>query len=240
MNEQDLKEYAKDSIKNGYSKNEIKNILMEEGYKEENVEGILTQVDESKIGQNLGNSISRIELKDNEYKIKQSFIRNKYKVYNSENEVVLKASQKLFKAKESFSFKDSEGEPVFNINAQQILDFSGDYTLKDAETEEPFAVLEKEFTLFQHKWNIKRPDGEKIASITSRSTVLDFLRSFSDVISIIPHKYTVENSEGKELGTISGKLNIRDEYLIAINDSGEISRELLIAAAVSADALEGD
>lgn len=240
MKEDDLKEYAEESIKNGYSKDEIKNILIEEGYEKENVEGILTQVDESNLGQNLGDSLSKIDLDDDEYRVKQALIRNKYQVFNSEDELVLKASQKLLKAKESFSFKNPKDEPVFDIDAEQVLDFSGDYTLTDPENEEPFAVLEKEFTLFQHKWNIKRPDGELIATITSRSSILDFLRSFSEVISIIPHKYTVEDSEGKELGTISGKLNIRDEYIISINNTGQIPRELLIAAAVSADALEGD
>jgi uncharacterized protein YxjI len=240
MEEDEIKKYAEESLKEGYSKEELQNVLEEEGYSEEEVEGILTKVDEEKFRQSLGNPITNLDLRDNEYEVVQKIVRNKYKVFNSNEELVLKASQKMFRAKESFSFKNKKDEPVFNVEAEQMLDFSGDYTLTDAETDEAFAVLEKEFTLFQHRWKVKTPNGSHAADITSRGGVLDLLRGFSEAFSMIPHKYTVETPEGEELGVIQGEFGLKDRYSITINESGDIPKEALIAAAVTADALEGD
>ncbi|MFB6115004.1 MAG: LURP-one-related/scramblase family protein [Candidatus Nanohalobium sp.] len=239
MEEGELKEYAEESLKEGYSKEELTDVLVEEGYDEEKVEGILTQIDDSKFAQEVGTSITEIELDDSEYTVEQKLVRNNYKVFNSNGELVLKASQKLFRAKDSFSFKDADGEPVFNVDAEQVLDFSGDYTLTDAENDEAFAVLEKEFTLFQHRWKVKTPEGEHVADITSRSSALDFLRTFSEVAALIPHKYTIETPDGERLGVIEGEFSIKDRYTVSIEKSENIPREALIAAAISADALEG-
>lgn len=238
MDEEDLEKYAEESVKNGYSKDELENVLTEEGFDENEIEKALSEIDESKLGQSLGNPISGLELNDNKYSIVQNLVRNKYRVFNSDNELVLKASQKLFRAKESFDFRNSDGKAVFSIDAEKVLDFSGDYTLRDAENEEAFAVLEKEFTLFQHSWKVKTPEGENAASITSRSSILDFLRSFSDMISIIPHKYSIESPEGKKIGEIKGELGLKDRYTIIIEESEDIPKEALIASAISADALE--
>lgn len=240
MDEQDLEKYAEESVKNGYSKQELENVLREEGFGEEEVEEALEEIDESKLGQSLGNPISGLDLNDSEYSVVQNLVRNKYRVFNSSDELVLKASQKLFRAKESFSFKNHGGEPVFSIDAEQILDFSGDYTLTDSETDEAFAVLEKEFTLFQHSWKVKTPEGEHVADITSRSSALDFLRTFSDLISIIPHKYTIDSSDGEKIGEIKGELSLKDKYSITIEESKNIPKEALIACAISVDALEGN
>lgn len=238
MEDQDLEDYAQESVKEGYTKEELQNVLMEEGFDEERVEGVLSEIDDSKFAQSIGSTITGLELEDKRYEIVQSLIRNKYKVSDSEGSLVMKASQKLFRPKESFSFRDSEGNAVFDIDAEQILDFSGDYTLKDSETEEAFAVLEKEFTIFQHRWKLKDPDGNALAEITSRSSILDFLRKFSDFFALIPHKYTIESVEGERLGVIEGKLGIRDRYILDIEENSEIPTETLVAAAVTADALE--
>lgn len=238
MDEEDLEKYAEESVKNGYSKKELKKVLKKEGFDENEVGKALSEIDESKLGQSLGNPISGLDLNDDKYSIVQNLIRNKYRVFDSEDELVLKASQKIFKAKESFSFKDSDGEPVFSIDAEQVLDFSGDYTLKDGEDGDSFAVLEKEFTLFQHSWKVKTPGGDHVADISSRSSVLDFLRTFSNLVSIIPHKYSINSPEGEKIGEIKGELGLKDKYSITLEQSNNIPREALIACAISADALE--
>lgn len=240
MEDGELLEYAEKSLKEGYSKEELQKMLVEEGYDEKKVEGLLTQIDDSKFAQDVGDSITSIDLGDNEYTVVQKIIRNNYKVYNSDEELVLKASQKMFKAKESFSFKDKDDNPVFKVDAENILDISGDYTLTDAENDEAFAVLEKEFTLSQHRWKVKTPEGEHVANITSRSSILDFLRGFSEIVGLIPHKYSIESPEGEKLGIIEGELSLKDRYTITVEKTKNIPKEALIAAAITADALEGD
>jgi uncharacterized protein YxjI len=238
MDDSDLKDYAEESLKEGYTKEELGNILLEEGYDEERVRDILEEIDDEKFAVDLGGNVQGLNLDDEEYEIVQALVRNRYRTFDSDGELVLEAYQKLFRAKESFSFRDSEGEEVFDIDADQVMDFSGDYVLKDSETDEAFAVLEKKFTLFQQRWKVKNPDSEELAEITSRSSVLDFLRSFSDFFSLIPHKYSIESPEGESLGVIQGKLGLKDRYILNIDDTGDSSREVLVAAAVAADALE--
>ena len=57
--------------------------------------------------------IANIDLSDDYYTIEQSLFRNKYKVTDSEGEVVLKGKQKMLKMKEEFPFVDEDGEEVF-------------------------------------------------------------------------------------------------------------------------------
>ncbi|MFB6208152.1 MAG: LURP-one-related/scramblase family protein [Candidatus Nanohaloarchaea archaeon] len=185
-------------------------------------------------------TLKRVELTDDEYTVKQKLVRNRYQVFDTDNELVLEAAQKLFKMKEDFRFKNADGEPAFRVQAEKRLDFSGDYTITDEETGDVVAVLNKNFTFFRHRWNIKTPEGEEVAVVRSRSLLLDVLRAFSDILSFLPHKYSIETVDGEEIGEIEGKFAIRDQYTIRIEDARGLPRESLIAAAITVDALEGN
>ncbi len=115
--------------------------------------------------------IGGISFDDDEYTVKQSHFRNKYKVYDSAGNLVLKSKQKLFKMKEEFPFFDADGNTVFRVKAKSVLDVAGDYVLVDERTDEPVIVLSKNFTFFHHHWTIKRPDGTEVAEVASRSAV---------------------------------------------------------------------
>ncbi|MFB6180986.1 MAG: LURP-one-related/scramblase family protein [Candidatus Nanohalobium sp.] len=242
MEKSDIREYAEESLKEGYTKEELIEVLKEEGFEEGRIEGVLDYIDDEKFSEDLNkSSISVLELDEDQYTVKQKLIRNKYKVLDPEGKTVLKASQKVFRPKENITFKTGDGEPAFEIDAEQVLDISGDYSLKDSETGETFAVLQKKFQLLQHKWKLKEPSSEKASVvITSRGKIVGLLRSISDLFSLLPHKYTIETPEGEKIGEIEGKFSIGDKYVVKIDDSREIPREALIAAAVSIDALEGN
>lgn len=185
-------------------------------------------------------SLSRIDFPDNRYVVKQKAVRNAYKVYNSADEEVLRTKQKLFKMKEEFPFTDPDGNPVFNIKAENIMDIAGDYALTDAETDEKIAVLSKEFSILVHKWTIDNADGERIASIESRGKIIGLLRGLSDIFDLLPHRYTVEDSQGNQIGSIKQSFTLlRDKYEIDINEDAG-NRESILAAAIAIDALEGN
>ncbi|MFB6203324.1 MAG: LURP-one-related/scramblase family protein [Candidatus Nanohaloarchaea archaeon] len=185
--------------------------------------------------------VHNVDLTNDTYTVKQSLVRNKYSVYGPGGELVLKGKQKLFKMKEDFSLYNSEGDPVFRVKADSIMDIAGDYTLTDEATGEPIAVLEKNFTVFKHSWRIKDPDSrDMVARIESRSTIIDALRVFSDLVSLLPHKYSIETPEGEKIGDIKGSFSLRDRYEVHIEDSRGIPKEALVAATLTVDALEGN
>jgi uncharacterized protein YxjI len=184
--------------------------------------------------------LSRIDFPDSRYVLKQRAVRNAYKLFDSDGKEVLKAKQKLLKMKEDFPFTDPEGNEVFNVKAEQIMDIAGDYAITDSETGEKVAVLKKEFTLLVHRWHIESPSGEKLAEIESRGKVVGLLRTLSDLADLLPHKYSIESADGKEIGTISQNFTLfKDRYVIELDEDAE-NREAIMAAAVTIDALEGN
>lgn len=181
-----------------------------------------------------------VDLTGDRYTVKQRFFRNKYDVYDEQGELVLTTKQKLFKMKEEFPFVDSEGNPVFHIKAQSVLDIAGDYTLTEAGTGDVLAVLSKKFTIFLHTWKVKDSEGNVLAIIRNKNKLLGMMRSFVGVTNIIPHSYSIETPDGKPIGTIQGKFSIRDTYEIRIDESETMPKEALVASAIAVDALEGN
>ncbi|MCO8246813.1 MULTISPECIES: LURP-one-related family protein [unclassified Haladaptatus] len=184
--------------------------------------------------------IGGVTLDDDEYTVKQSYFRNKYKVYDEGGNLVLKSKQKLFKMKEEFPFFDADGNTVFRVKAKNVLDVAGDYVLVDERTDEPVIVLSKDFTIFHHHWTIKTPDGAEVAEVESRSAIIEALRSFSTLFSFLPHRYTISGPDGNSIGEIEGRFSLRDVYDISVEESNAVSKTALVAAAIAIDALEGN
>lgn len=190
------------------------------------------------------NVIAGIDLTDDEYTVKQHLLLNRYKVFDDDGTHILKAKQKLFKFKEQFPFIDPDGQEIFEINAQGVFDVAGDYVITESEGDEPLAVLDKNWTLLTHKWKVRDPDDERLlATIESQGIGVQLLRSLPVIRivgSFIPHEYTIEDTDGNHLGDIDGRLSIRDIYDITIEESGDVPKEALVAAAIAIDALEGN
>jgi len=184
--------------------------------------------------------IGGVDLLDAEYVIRQSLIRNRYAVQDSSGNLVLKGKQKLFKMKEEFPFTDPDGNVVFRVEAQNVFDIAGDYTLVDEATDEPVAVVEKEFTFFTHTYHVRSPDGDRWATIESESALVMALKSFSSLLSLIPHTYSITGADDTELGSLHERFSIRDIYDLELHDTGDAPREALVATAIAIDALEGN
>lgn len=185
--------------------------------------------------------LKRIDFSDDKYTVKQSFVRNKYSVYDSEGTKIIGAKQKLFKMKEEFPFTDSKGNVVFRIKAKRRLDIAGDYGIIDEETGETVVTLTKEFSIFKHVWRIKDPETDGlIATVESRGKAVGALRHLSDIAGFLPHKYTIYNSDRDEIGRIKGKFSLRDAYKVELGELGNIPKEAVVATAVTIDALEAN
>lgn len=187
------------------------------------------------------NTISGISFDDDEYFVKQHLVRNKYEIYDSRDNLIMHAKQKLFKMKEEIPFTDPQGNEIFSIKAKKILDIAGDYALVDKRSggEEVISVLQKDFTFFRHSWKIKDKNNKVLVNVTSRSMLFDVLRAFSSTFNFLPFKYSIETSQGKEIGEIDEKLSLKDKYWVRISDTNGIPKETLVASAIAIDALEG-
>ncbi|WP_439028517.1 LURP-one-related/scramblase family protein [Haloarchaeobius sp. DT45] len=184
--------------------------------------------------------ISGIDLSDDRYHIKQSLIRSRYTVSDAAGNAVLKAKKKRFKLKEEFPFKTPDGEKVFTIKAGGIMDHAGDYTITDERTGEEVAILDKNFTFFQHKWKVRAPDGRVLAKIEGQGALLEAARHHVPLMGFLPHEYTIESPDGRPMGHIKGKLSLADQYEVEVTDSGDAPKEALVVAGIAIDALEGN
>lgn len=199
-------------------------------------------------GQNHRDIIGGVDLTGDSYKIKQRLLFNRYHIYDSNDNLVLKAKQKMFKLKEDFPFMNSDGETVFRAKGQSIIDVAGDYAITDENSEEPLVVLDRKYTLFRHKWRIRDPNTEELlARVESRNKNIELLRWIGNLIpympnvfGLIPHSYDVKDRNDNLLARLEGKLSIRDVYELNVKNSQSIPKEALVASSIAIDALEAN
>ncbi|MGM0448623.1 MAG: LURP-one-related/scramblase family protein [Methanobacteriota archaeon] len=183
--------------------------------------------------------ISTVDLDDDRYEVKQSAIRNKYAVRDSDGTVALRGKQKMFKLKEEFPFVTGDGDDAFTVKAGGIMDVAGNYAIVDSGTGEEVVVLDEDFSLFVENWTIRDPDtGEALATIRSKSKAMSALRHLVAVANLVPNKYEIFDVDGGHVGDIEGKFSLRDAYTVTIDDASDVPKEAVVAAACVLDALE--
>lgn len=189
----------------------------------------------------MDDAISGLDLTDDEYQVVQSLIRNKYRAYDGDGNLVLQGKQKMFKLKEEFPFVDADGDSAFTVKASGVLDFAGDYALVDDRTGETVVVLDRNFTFVHDVWTLRDPDtGNPIAEIKSRSKLVSLLRHVHGLFDMIPHGYEITDAEGGHVGTIDGQFSLKDTYDVTIEDASGVPKEAVVAAGMVVDAIEGN
>lgn len=185
--------------------------------------------------------LAGVDLTDNEYEIVQSLVRNKYEAYDSEGNLVFKGKQKMFKLKEQFPFVDPDGEELFSISAQGILDVAADYELVDEQTGEPIVVLDNNYSFLDDVWKIRHPKNEAlVAEIRLQSKWSEVIRSTVPFGTFLPHKYEITDVDGDHVGVIEGQLGMKDRYEVKIDDDSDIPRDAVVATAMVIDAIENN
>jgi uncharacterized protein YxjI len=185
--------------------------------------------------------ISGVELTDDEYVVEQSLIRNKYKAMDKAGNVAIRGKQKMFKLKEEFPFVDADGNEVFTVKAGGMLDVAGSYVLSDAQTGDEIVILDNDYSVFQDTWKIRDAQTEaKIAEINSQGALVTVARNVVPFGGWIPHKYEITDVDGSHVGNIDGQLSLKDRYEITIDDASNVPKEVVIAAAMVIDAIQGN
>ncbi|MFW6436959.1 MAG: LURP-one-related/scramblase family protein [Halococcoides sp.] len=185
--------------------------------------------------------IEGVDLNDDEYTVVQSMIRNKYRAEDAAGNVVLRGKQKMFKMKEEFPFTDGDGTEVFTVKAGGIIDIAGNYVLSDAQTGDSVVVLDNDFSIFQDTWRVRDADTEEVlAKIDSRGALVTLARHYLPLGWLIPHKYEITDSDGDHVGTIEGRISLKDTYDITIDDASSVPKEAIVAASMVIDAIQGN
>ncbi|WP_339105077.1 hypothetical protein [Haloterrigena salinisoli] len=185
--------------------------------------------------------IQGIELVDDRYTVEQGLVRNKYRALDAGGNTVLKGKQKMFKLKEEFPFTDGDGNEVFTVKAGGIMDVAGNYVLSDAQTGEDLVVLDNDYSLLRDTWTIRDAiTEERLAEINSRGALVTLVRNVVPFGEWIPHKYEITDAAGAHVGSISGRLSLRDRYDITIDDASSVPKEPVVAAAMVIDAIQGN
>ncbi|RMH57437.1 MAG: DUF4339 domain-containing protein [Candidatus Hydrogenedentota bacterium] len=126
-----------------------------------------------------------------------------FRFYDTDGNLVLYGKQKAFKLKEDirvFADEDQKRE-VFNIQAQQVIDFSAAYDVIDSTTNEKVGGYRRKGmkSMLRDEWEILDASGNPIGKIQEDSMGLALIRRF--MTNLIPQGYTftINNQEAATL-----------------------------------------
>jgi uncharacterized protein YxjI len=157
--------------------------------------------------------------------------------------------QKKLAIKENIKFFADEGESqeIFHIQARTWLDTGGSkYDVVDVQ-DGTIGVLEHLFkqSLMRSTWRISNGAGEEVARAQERSLPMAILRRVIDFVpdygGLIPIPYNFDLLiDGKVIGTMNRKFQLRDRYVLDISGDHErrLDRRLAIALAIGLDTLQ--
>ena len=176
---------------------------------------------------------------DYSFKVKQAMVRKKYKILDSDDEPVFKAKPKLMKMKDEIPIKNMDDEVVARVKARQRMDVSGSYDVVDEETGEKIAVLDSQLDFLTQNWTVREPENEsKVAELQSRSKIYGALRSISEIMQLLPHRYDIYEPQDNDIGSAEGQLSRKDTYEVNYSKDTDLNSFVLALTIISIDAFE--
>ena len=157
--------------------------------------------------------------------------------------------QKRMAIKEDIRFFADEGETteLFRIKARRMLEIGGNYDVTTPDGQR-IGVLQKVFgrSLFRSTWRILDEQENVLASGQERSLFLSIARRLIDFVPYvggyipIPYNFELNDPEGKRIGGMDRKFQIRDKYVLDLSDDHErrVDRRLAVALAIGLDTLQ--
>jgi uncharacterized protein YxjI len=157
--------------------------------------------------------------------------------------------QKRMAIKEDIRFFADEEETteLFRIKARRMLEVGGNYDVTTPDGQK-IGVLQKVFgrSLFRSTWRILDEQENVLASGQERSLFLAIARRLIDFVPYvgdyipIPYNFEINDPEGKRIGGMDRKFQIRDKYVLDLSDDHErrVDRRLAVALAIGLDTLQ--
>ncbi len=158
-------------------------------------------------------------------------------------EPLARIDRAAFKAREKLDAYATDGQRMFALQAQQLLDVGGRYVVTDAAGER-IGELRKLFleSLVRSTWEVWDGTGALVATVRERSALLAVTRRLIDAVPLpIPYHFDLSGPDGAPIGTFRRLRTVRDRYALELTGDPDrsIDRRLALALAVALDALQG-
>ena len=129
-------------------------------------------------------------------------------VLNERGKLLFYGEQKAFRIREDFRIYSDEQKTreALIIKTPQILDISATYNVQDAHTKEFVGAVKRKGikSIFKDEWVFLSREGQEIGKLTEESIIGAILSRF---INLIPQKYVILTSTGKEVARIAQHFN---------------------------------
>ncbi len=157
--------------------------------------------------------------------------------------------QKRMAIKEDIRFFADEDETteLFRIKARRVLEIGGNYDVTTPDGQR-IGVLQKVFgrSLFRSTWRILDAQEAVLATGQERSLFLAIARRLIDFVPYvgeyipIPYNFELNDPDGKPIGGMDRKFQIRDKYVLDLSGDHErrVDRRLAVALAIGLDTLQ--
>ena len=164
-----------------------------------------------------------------------------FHVYDESGNLLFYSKQKAFKLREDFRVYSDErqAEELLTIKTPQILDISATYNVQEPAAGETIGAIKRKGikTIFKDEWIFLSKEGQEIGKLSESSIAGALLSRF---INIIPQKYVIVSSDGRELAHIKQHFNpfILKYSMTIIDPAPSIDRRLLISSGILLAAIE--
>jgi uncharacterized protein YxjI len=171
-------------------------------------------------------------------------LTGKFRLYNSNEQLVLYSQQKMFKLKEDIRvyIDESMQEEILLIKARQILDFSAAYDVIDSSSSISIGALRRKGfrSMLRDEWLVLDPADQQIGILQEDNLTQAMLRRFL-LGSFLPQNYdlTMQDQQVADLRQRFNLFRYELEIDFRFDSQHRLDRRLGIAAAILLGTIEG-
>ncbi len=170
-----------------------------------------------------------------------SLLGNAFQLYGPDGSLAFFAKQKAFAWKEKLTvFRDeAQSQPVLEIAARQIADFSVTFDIQDVAGHKVGAARRKGLkSLFKDEWSILDEADQEVGLLVETGGILSALRRLIDLLRFLPQQYSITLG-GVEQARVRQRFHLfRLKYDVETVGS-EIDPRLVVGLVVLLLAIEG-
>jgi uncharacterized protein YxjI len=171
-------------------------------------------------------------------------LTGKFRLYNSNEQLVLYSQQKMFKLKEDIRVYSDEGmqDEILLIKARQILDFSAAYDVIDSLSGISIGALRRKGfrSMLRDEWLVLDPADQQIGILQEDNLTQALLRRFL-LGSFLPQNYDLimQDQRVVDLRQRFNLFRYELEIDFRFDSQQRLDRRLGIAAAILLGTIEG-
>jgi uncharacterized protein YxjI len=171
-------------------------------------------------------------------------LTGKFRLYNSNEQLVLYSQQKMFKLKEDIRVYTDEGmqDEILLIKARQILDFSAAYDVIDSLSGISIGALRRKGfrSMLRDEWLVLDPADQQIGILQEDNLTQALLRRFL-LGSFLPQNYDLimQDQRVVDLRQRFNLFRYELEIDFRFDSQQRLDRRLGIAAAILLGTIEG-